>query len=79
MKNTIHCFGCHKRVELESCGDLWQFTGDTLDCPCGEEALVPRFVSELDGWCLVAIADLEVPSAIAAQEAFQFRETSHDR
>ena len=62
MKTKVYCFDCCKILELEHCGDLGQYTGDTLICPCGESALVPRF-SDKTGWGLYPIAFLLAPNS----------------
>lgn len=58
MKRQVFCNDCKRETEIETTGDLGQFTGDLLTCPCGDCCVVPRYVSQNECWALFAIADL---------------------
>lgn len=59
MKHSVFCNDCKRETEIEVAGDLGQYTGDLLTCPCGESCVVPRYIDEV--WALFAIADLLTP------------------
>ena len=62
-KHNVFCYECRKWKDFEVAGDLGQYDGDTLDCPCGEEVIVPKCFSD-SKWGLFHVASLEPPSDV---------------
>lgn len=58
MKHKVYCYQCKKFVDLDMAGDLGQFNGDTIDCPCGEETLA---IKAIPLYGLFSIYDLRLP------------------
>ena len=63
MKHRIFCYECRQWKDFEVAGDLGKYEGDTLDCPCGEEIVVPKCWDE-GKWGLFHVASLEPPSDV---------------
>ncbi len=59
MIHTVLCTECWKNIEFELAGDLAQYGGDLLDCPCKGTYIVPRYTP--DGYVLFSIGDLVTP------------------
>jgi hypothetical protein len=64
MQHLVFCYQCQAWKTLEIAGDLGQYSGDTIECPCKEDVLVPKYfeVGPDSGWGLFHIADLEPAS-----------------
>jgi hypothetical protein len=63
-KHSVTCYECRQQVEIEAAGDLGQYTGDCLTCPCNrQETVIPRRISG-HGWAIFHPASLEPPGNI---------------
>jgi hypothetical protein len=61
-KHPVFCYECLRRVEIEATGDLGQYTGDCLNCPCNrQETVIPRHITD-HGWAIFHPASLEPPA-----------------
>lgn len=64
MKHRVYCYECRKFVDLEMAGDLGQYRGEGVNCPCGEETL---FIKDISLYGLFSVHDLRLPSDIVTR------------
>jgi hypothetical protein len=65
MKHKVFCYECREYKIFEVGGDLSQYEGDTLDCPCKEEIIVPKYIGvNTVNFGLFHVASLEPPDDV---------------
>ena len=63
--HLVFCYECYKWKDFNCAGDPGQYSGDTLECPCGEETVVPKCMDTGNhDWGLFHVASLEPPSDV---------------
>lgn len=62
MNHLTYCYECHAWQRLEMAGDLGQYIGDTIDCPCKQEIVTPKIINDDGDYGLFHVANLEPPS-----------------